>query len=298
MMSLKVTRKESDISKPPRTKPPAPKRAAPPASKKDRITSTKKFTVAPWTGEGEGEKIILYGRSGIGKTTLASMTPNPFLIGLDDGGRKIRNPKTGKSLRRVPEIETFEDVRAALQSSVFDDCGSIVIDTITEMQTLGLQGTFNRVSGPKGSVAQSIEDYGYNKGYRHWLDTMRLVLTDCDRHIRAGRNVVMLSQRATRRKANASGEDYLMEVPDLYNGKDVSILDAYIAWADHVLRVDYSGVIVGDDKKISSSAARAVYVHPEAHFEAKSRTISVEYDVVEFNEPADSSIWRLIFNDE
>lgn len=226
------------------------------------------------------------------------MLPDPVWIGLDDGGRKIRHPKTGKVLKRIPEVETFEDVRAVLQSSVLNDCGSIVIDTITELQALALQGTFNRVKGPKGSRAENIEDYGYGKGYRHWLDTMRLILTDCDQHVRAGRNIVMLSQRATRRKANPAGEDYLMDVPDLYNAKDVSILDAYIAWVDHVLRVDYAGVVVDDDKKISGGSSRAVYIQPEAHFEAKSRTIPVEYDVVEFNAPSDDSIWRLIFGGE
>jgi len=259
------------------------------------VTSNKKFTVQPWTGADEGEKIILYGRSGIGKTTLASMTPNPVVIGLDDGGRKIRNHQTGEPLQHVPGIETFEDVRAVLQSNVFDDYGTIIIDTVTELQSWALPGTFNRVKGPKGSLAQNIEDYGYGKGYRHWYDTMRLILGDCDSHVRAGRNIVMLAQRATRRKANPGGEDYLMDVPDLYHAKDISVLDAYIAWADHVLRVDYAGTVVGDDQKISGGNVRAVYVHPEAHFEAKSRTIPTEYDVVEFNEPKDDSIWRLTF---
>jgi len=280
------------LSKAPRPKPPA-KRAAPPV--RDKVVTNKTFTVESWTGADEGEKIILYGRSGIGKTTLASMAPNPVIIGLDDGGRKIRNPKTGKPLKRVPEVETFEDVRAVLQSNVLNDFETIIIDTITELQSLALQGTFNRVSGPKGSTAQNIEDYGYGKGYRHWYDTTRLILSDCDRHVRAGRNILMLAQRATRKKANPGGEDYLMDTPDLYNSKDISILDAYIAWADHVLRMDYAGTVVDSDRKISGGGMRAVYVQPEAHFEAKSRTIPIEYDVVQFEKPEDDSVWRLVF---
>lgn len=287
------------MPKPPRPKPPKPKRPAPPPPKQqsDIVKSNKTFTIEEWTGSGEGEKIILYGRSGIGKTTLASMVPDPVFIGIDDGGRKIRNPKTGEPMRRVPEIESFEDIRAALHSSVFNECGSIVIDTVTDLQRWGQQGTFNRVKGPKGTLAENIEDYGYGKGYRHWYDTMNLILNDLDVHIRAGRNIVLLAQRATRRKANPAGEDYLMEVPDLYHSKDVSILDAYIAWADHVLRADYANVCVDKDKKVAASGGRAVFIQPEAHFEAKSRTIPIEYDVVEFNTPDDDSIWRLIFDE-
>ncbi len=285
------------MPKPPRVKPPAPRLSAPPLSGSSRVVSNKSFTIEPWTGRNEGEKIILYGRSGIGKTTLSAMAPDPVVIGLDDGGRKIRNPKTGEPMRRVPEIESFEDVRAALQSDVFDGCGTIIIDTVTELQSMAQQGTFNRIKGPRGTTAQNIEEYGYGKGYRFWYETMRLVLGDCDAHVRAGRNIIMLAQRATRRKANPGGEDYLMDVPDLYNSKDVSILDAYIAWADHVLRVDYTGTTIDADRKISGGSIRAVYVQPEAHFEAKSRSIPTDYDVVEFKEPGDDSIWRLIFGD-
>lgn len=259
------------------------------------MRSTKTFAVQDWTGESEGEKIILYGRSGIGKTTLAALAPDPVWIGIDDGGRKIRHPVTGKPLRSVPGIENFEDVRAALQSSVFGDCASIVLDTVTELQTLAQFATFRRVPAGQGSVAQNIEDYGYGKGYRHWMDTMRLVLGDLDRHIRAGRNVILLAQMRAGRRANPGGEDYLVDGPSLYHAKDVSVLDAYMEWSDHVLRLDLADLRVDKQKKASSTNERAVFIHPEAHFLAKSRTIPKEYPVVEFKEPSDDSIWRLIF---
>ena len=278
----------------PHLKPPIPKTTAP------RVTgalvrSNKTFTIADWGGENEGEKIMLYGRSGIGKTTLAALAPDPVWIGLDDGGRKIRHPVTGQPLRAVPDIETFEDIRAALQSDVFDGCKTIVLDTVTELQNLGMYATFRRVPAGQGSVAQTIEDYGYNKGYRHWLDTMRLILGDCDRHIRAGRNILMLAQMRAGRRANPGGEDYLVDGPSLYHAKDVSVLDAYMEWCDHVLRLELANLRVDKQKKASSTNERAVFVHPEVHFLAKSRTISKDYPVVEFKEPSDDSIWRLIF---
>jgi hypothetical protein len=258
--------------------------------------STKTFTVSNWTGQNQGTKIIAYGRSGIGKTTLAALAPNPVWIGLDDGGRKIRNGKTGKPLQAVEGVETFEDVRAVLQSDVLNGFGSIVIDTITELQEIALPATFKRVSVSKGMTAQNIEDYGFHKGYRHWYDTMRLILGDLDKHIRAGRNIILLAQSATIKWANPSGEDYLIEAPDLYHDKNTSILDTYVAWADHVLRIGYSNVVV-DKGKVGSTNERAVYLQPEAYFMAKVRGLSAEYDVVKFENSADDSAWQLIFGD-
>lgn len=299
-------RKEKALSKPPKPKvfgarlpkPPTLKTAAPPVAVSNLpVRSNKTFTIQDWSDENEGEKIILYGRSGIGKTTLATMVPNPAWIGLDDGGRKIRHSVTGERLQHVPNIETFEDVRAVLQSNAFDGHKSVVIDTATELQALGQSATFRRVLTEKNAMAQNIEDYGFHKGYRHWYDTMRLILGDLDRHVRVGRNVILICQNGTVRRANPGGEDFLVDAPDLYHDKNVSILDAYVAWADHVLRIDNSFVEVDKKGKAGSTNERAVFIHPEIHFIAKSRTISLDYPAVEFTSPQDDSIWRLIFGE-
>lgn len=284
------------MSETPKPKPPAPKAPAPYVAAASTLVRTNKtFSILDWSGEKEGEKVILYGRSGMGKTTLAALAPDPVWIGLDDGGRKIRHPVTGKPLRAVPGLETFEDVRAALQSEVFDGCKSIVIDTVTELQAWAIPATFRRVPSGQGQVAATIEDYGWNKGYRHWYDTMRLILGDCDRHVREGRNIIMLAQVRSGKRSNPAGEDYLCDAPALYYSREVSIVDAYMEWADHVLRLDLANLTVDKQRKVSSTNERAVYVHPEAHFLAKSRTVSPDYAVVEFKSPQDDSIWRLIF---
>ena len=274
---------------------PAPKKSVPlPPSKK---ISAKQFTIAAWTGMGEGEKIVVYGDSGLGKTTLCALLPKPVFLGIDDGGRKIKHPVTGADLNRVPEVIGFDDVRAALQSNVFDSAESIVIDTVTDLQRWALPATFARIKIGQGKTAVNLEDYGYHKGYRHWHDTMLLILSDCDRWIRKGKNVVLVAQSSTVRIANPAGEDFLKQAPDLHHDSSISILNAYVSWADHVFRLGYSHVSV-QDGKAGSSNKRAVFVHPEIHFFAKSRTISAEYPVVEFNSPEDDSIWRLLFNKE
>ena len=75
--------------KPPLAPPPKPV-APPPIAK--RVPKT--FAVEEWQGDIEGEKIIIHGKYGMGKTTLATMAPAPVFIGLDDGGRKLKDPRT------------------------------------------------------------------------------------------------------------------------------------------------------------------------------------------------------------
>ena len=256
--------------------------------------TAKQFLIQPWVGAQEGEKVILYGKYKLGKSTLAMLLPNPVFIGTDDGGRKLKHPVTGESPNYVHGIEGFGDVRDALQSDIFDSCKTIVIDTVTELQNWALPYMFKTIKAEKKQTVTNIEGYGYGKGYRHLYDTMRFILADCDRHIRASRNVVLLAQNGIIQQTNVAGENYAIEGPDLYQSDKVPIRGTYLAWADHVLKLGYAG-IEAQDGKVNPVKQRAVYVHSDATFEAGSRTIPAKYDVVEFNKPSDDSIWRLLF---
>jgi len=280
------------MSGPPPTRP-GPKLAAPGRPISRKISTPKKtFTVEPWTGAGEGKKILLYADFGMGKTTLAAMLPNPAFIGIDDGGRLIKHPVTGADLMRVPQVETFDDVRAVLQTpSVFDSFDTVVIDTVTDLEKWALPYMFQHVHGPKGSMCQNIEGYGYNKGYRHLYDTMGLILQDCESLVRAGKNVVFIAQNKNIKVANPAGDDYLRDGPSLYSGTP-SIVDQYCEWVDYILKIGYSYVTV-EAKKAAGSTERVIYTQPEVYFIAKSRT-SLDAEVP-FSEPSDDTIWKELF---
>ena len=266
-------------------------KAPPPPTRATKPKSSYKLTTLG--SAGRGEKIILYGVTGIGKTTLAALLPNAAFVSLDGGADLIRHPVTNEKLKGI-NIDTFADVRGVLQSNEFNPVDNIIIDHTTELQHLALSYMFNNIKGPKGMTCKNLEDYGYHKGYRFWYDTMRLILSDCDRWVRQGKNVVLLAQSSIVRWTQAGSEDFVMEGPELYHDSKVSTLTAYMSWADHIFRIGYSNLMV-EDGKAAPVKERAVFVHPDATFFAKSRTIPVEYDVVTFSEPSDSSIWRLVF---
>ncbi len=272
---------------------PAPSVNAPAPPRMNKAPA-KTFTIAPWTGSNEGEKILIYAPSGMGKTTLAAMAPDPVFIGCDDGGRKIVNPKTGAPVLHVPGVESFDDVRAVLQSDVFAPHASIVIDTVTELQEWALRYTYRTVKGPQGSVVSNIEDYGYSKGYRYLRDTMHLLLAELDAWVRRGKHVLLLCQSATM-KERTEGADYLKDGPDLSHNGMGSVRNDYIAWADHIFRINWESASV-TDRKISPVSGRVIQTQPDASFHAKSRGMRLaDAPVVTFANAKDDSIWQFLF---
>ncbi len=261
----------------------------------DKPPSTKKktsFKIVDWTNENQGQKVLMFGVSGIGKTTLASLIKNAAYIPTDDGGRLMG------TLKVVEGITDFASVRLALQSNIWKPGMTVIIDNVTELERWALPYTFkNCPKNQSGGVVKNIEDYGYHKGYRRWYDSMGLILGDCSELIRRGVNVVMVAQSTICKSVQAGTEDFVKEGPALHHDKNVSTMNAYIEWADHVLRIANCSVTVDKGKAGGDSNERAVYVHPQPHFHAKSRTIGKEYDVVTFADVNDDSIWRLIFGE-
>jgi len=282
-------------SAPPPPPPKAPLGAPPAPPLSGTVISTRTFTVAPWTSEGEGEKIILYAPSGMGKTTLAAMAPDPVFIGCDDGGRKIVNPLTGHPVLHVPGIESFADVRGALRSPVFDDHQTVVIDTVTMLQHWALPHMFTTIKHEKGHTVRNIEGYGFGKGYRHQFDTMHEVLTDLDALVKRGKNVILIAQAAPMQETNVAGENYFKDGPDLFHTDKNSIRNDYISWSDHVFRITWMDAQV-KDRKVAPVAGRMINVRPDASFFAKTRGVKFDdYPAVSFESKTDDSLWRILF---
>jgi len=258
----------------------------------------KTFGISAWNGTEESDKIIIYGKSGMGKTTLASMAPSPVFIGLDDGGRKIRNPKTNEQLQFVNGVSTFQDVRDALRvPHIFDSYSTVVIDTVTAMETLATDFIIKTIPAKDNVAATNIESYGWGKGYRHLLDAMSLILQDCDALIRANKNIILIAQNQLARQSNAEGDDYLADMPGLYCGK-WSIADRYIEWADHVMIIRDNGLTVGKDKKVKGGQNRAIFTVKQPYYSAKSRPLadgSHLPEVISFSKPEDDSVWQFLF---
>lgn len=286
--------------------PPTRNIKPPPArqtSTKKAVTPVKKFETATWNTAKEGQRIITYADSGMGKTTLASMLPNPKFADFSGGSDKILHPITGERLAYILGCDTFDDVRAAChQPGLLKAGDSFVLDTGTAFEDRGLEWTLENIqAGEKGKhyTATRIEGYGWGKGFRHLYDTMKLPLTDFDVLIHRGVNVVINCQMQQVEIAHSGGENFLCDTPKLQkaHGKSTpSVWGLWNEWADHVFKIGY-GDIQASDGKAASSGERVVFVHGQVYFKAKSRTIPSEFPVISFSHPGDDTVWRYLFDE-
>lgn len=225
-----------------------------------------------------GHRVVLYGPGGIGKTTLAACAPGPVgFIDLDESLPRLRSQfdDAGLTDRVMPVtgVETWAQLREALQSDGWDSVKTIVIDTLTRAEELAVTHTLETVPHEKGHRVQRLEDYGYGKGFTHVYDTFLPLLADIDRHCRAGRNVVLICHDCTSTVPNPAGEDWIRYEPRLQSpasGKS-SIRLRVREWADHVLFYGYD-VAVNKDGKGQGCGSRTIYPAELPHCMAKSRT--------------------------
>lgn len=281
----------------PSGKPPAP------SAKQQVVTPTKKFSVSTWEGNKKGKRIIVYADSGMGKTTLCAMLPNPKFADFRGGSDAILHPVTGERLCYIPGVKTFDDVRAVCcQSELLVPGDSLVVDTGTAFEDEALTWTLGNIPHETGTrKINRIEDYGWGKGYRHLYDTMRLPLADFDCLINRGVNVVISCQMQQIEISHAGGENFWCDVPKLQvaHGKNNNVPPVwglYIEWADEVYKIRYEQLAVKDGKAAGTND-RVIAVQGEPHFKAKSRTIPYQYPVVSFSHPGDDSIWQFLFNE-
>lgn len=280
-----------------------PKPPKPGAKTRPEARVAKTFKTATWDPSKKGERIVVYADSGMGKTTLEAMLPNPKFANFNGGSDKIMHPVTGKPLKYIPGVETFDDVRDLChQTNLFEPGDSFVNDTATEFEGGPImRWMLENVPHEKGKEIpiKRIEDYGFGKGYRHLYDTARLPLADYDFLIDRGVNVVLSCQMQQVEISNAGGGDFLCDVPKLQkaHGKSTPAVWAlYNEWADHVFKLGFDDVVANGGKAMGT-AERVVRVHGLPHFKAKSRSIPHLFPVVSFSEPSDDSIWRFLFDE-
>ncbi len=263
-----------------------------------------KFHVGPWQAENTGERIIAYGSGGVGKSTLASLAPNPVFIPLSDGSKGVRKPN-GEAIDRVSGIETFQDLRDALaEPSLWEPYDTIVLDDLSALEVLIEPYIFDNFSLPgKGAgKAGSIRDYGYD-GMSHLVEVFRLFIADMDNLVYRNKHFFGIAHSQLVKIASAESFDYTEGGPNLPHNNQYSVRNTLFNWADHVVSIDFVDRIITKGKndklgKIEAGEDRAIFTQKSVQYLRKSRQlgssgVSLPPEIT-FSDITNDSFWKFV----
>lgn len=241
--------------------------------------------VSTGTDNQDGQRIVLAGTEGVGKTTLGCGAPNVLLVPLEMGSGSMKVPKT-------PMLTTWEEVEqlckeliAAAQSGKLARGSSILWDSATALErliddyTIRSDPTYKAGNPTKLTMATAHGAYGKaydvaNETFKRWtryIDELAIYggincIVTC--HVFA--NVVL---------DPASGEfhswDLLLHSPK--NGKTYGKREAITQWADmigflhepyFVMKTEKGQVM---QKAISANQGRLLAVDRQPGWVAKNR---------------------------
>lgn len=257
----------------------------------------KTFSISKAQNDEAGKKILIYGRTGMGKSSLAALAPSPVFIDPDGSLFDLEHPNGGE-FSIIPQIESFLDLRDALHSyDLFDGYETVALDTITKVQNgWCTDHVVEHIKKEKGGKAKSITDYGWAKGYEHIYNQLQLLEADLDNLVRRGKNAILLAQWAQTVKTDSTHGEYWFDHADLYDKKNSRVLGLFTTWANYVFKIDWASVEI-EGKVGVASDQRAIFTKPEFSYDAKARGSKFkDYPAVTFDEPNDDSLWRIMFD--
>lgn len=205
------------------------------------------------------QKTIIYGPEGIGKTSLAAKHPDPVIIDTEGGTSHM-------DVRRIDKPQTWEELIAIVKEVAATPgiCKTLVIDTADWAEQLATTYICNKYK------QNSIESFGYGKGYTYLAEEFARFLAACDLCIAAGINVV-ITAHAKMRKFEQPDEMGAYDRWEMKLSKQSAPL--LKEWCDHLLFCNYQTFVVTSehDTKKAQGGKRVIYTAHHPAWDAKTR---------------------------
>lgn len=175
--------------------------------------------------ENAPRRIVLYGVSGIGKSTWAASAPSPVFIATEDGLADL-------GAARFPVCRSFDEVMERFQQLYegVHEFATLAVDSLDWLERL----IWAEVCKLKS--VEHIEEIGYAKGYQFALDYWRRFLAGCDA-LRDERRmtVILIAHSQIARFEDPERESYDRFLPKLHKSASSLVLE----WAQDVLFATY-----------------------------------------------------------
>ena len=216
------------------------------------------------------QKTVIYGPEGIGKTSLAAKHPDPVIIDTEGGTAHM-------DVRRIGKPQTWEELISIIKEVAATPgiCKTLVIDTADWAEQLATTFICNKYK------QNSIESFGYGKGYTYLSEEFARFLAACDLCIAAGINVV-ITAHAKMRKFEQPDEMGAYDRWEMKLSKQSAPL--LKEWCDHLLFCNYQTFVVTseNDTKKAQGGKRVIYTAHHPAWDAKTRATLPEVVDLDF----------------
>lgn len=206
---------------------------------------------------------VIYGPEGIGKSTFASQWPAPLFIDAERGTMRL-------------DVDRVQPLSWTAMGQIVDELAAapggyktLIFDTADWAEKMLVEHVLATIPTEKGKLVESIEGYGFGKGYTHLADGWKKFLDRIGRMQAAnGMHVVFLAHAALRHVDPPDEAPY--DRWEMKLGKQSSQIVK--EWADLVLFLNYKIIVVETDgKNKAAGGKRVMYSGHHPCWDAKNR---------------------------
>ncbi len=224
------------------------------------------------------QKILIYGSSGLGKTTFGTTFEAPFLLRVEDGASALDVPTFPKL------IETYQELIEAINALHSDhQFKTLIVDSLDWLEPIVWTEILRKYpTTEKGQPVSSIEDYGYGKGYVKTDEVWRYIIQGLDSlRLNKGMNLVIIAHTEQKRVEPPDSDPY-----DRYQIKlQKRAWAIWQEWVDMLLFATYERTLIKikdggggkandtskDKNRAEGKGNRVIYTEERPAYLAKNR---------------------------